>query len=71
LAFLIDRENDGVVGRIDVEADDLFELGRELRIIRQLEPADQMRPQAMSSLNRLSPTATVRKSTFGERRLCF
>ena len=44
LAFLIDRENDGVVGRIDVEADDLFELGRELRIIRQLEPADQMRP---------------------------
>jgi hypothetical protein len=29
-------ENDGVVGRIDVEADDLFELGRELRIIRQL-----------------------------------
>src|SRR6201998_886521 len=49
LAFLIDRENDGVVGRIDVEADDLFELGRELRIIRQLEPADQMRPQAMST----------------------
>src|SRR5215472_14419298 len=49
LAFLIDRENDGVVGRIDVEADDLFELGRELGIIRQLEPADQMRPQAVST----------------------
>ena len=44
LAFLINRENDGAVGRIDVEADDLFELGRELRIVRQLEPADQMRP---------------------------
>src|SRR5262245_60815653 len=43
------RENDGVVGRIDVEADDLFELGRELGIIRQLEPADQMRPQAVST----------------------
>src|ERR1700741_2450346 len=49
LAFLIDRENDGVVGRIDVEADDLFELSRKLRIVGQLEPADQMRPQAMST----------------------
>ena len=29
LAFLINRENDGVVRRIDVEADELFELGRE------------------------------------------
>ena len=56
LAFLIDRENDGVVGRIDVEADDLFELGRELRIIRQLEPADQMRPQAMSTPDPLHRT---------------
>jgi hypothetical protein len=49
LAFLIDRKHDGVVRRIDVKADDLFELGRELRIIRRLEPADQMRPQAMST----------------------
>src|SRR6516225_3592572 len=49
LAFLINRENDGAVRRIDVEADDLLELGRELRIIGQLEPADQMRPQAMST----------------------
>ena len=49
LAFLIDRENDGVVGRVDVEADDLFELGRKLGIVGQLEPADQMRPQAMST----------------------
>ena len=43
------RRGDLQVGRIDVEADDLFELGRELQIIRQLEPADQMRPQAMST----------------------
>src|SRR5215831_2768019 len=56
LAFLIDRENDGVVGRIDVEADDLFELGRELGIIRQLEPADQMRPQAVSTPDPLHRT---------------
>src|ERR1700741_2842796 len=56
LAFLIDRENDGVVGRIDVEADDLFELSRKLRIIRQLEPADQMWPQAMSTPDPLHRT---------------
>jgi hypothetical protein len=38
-----------VIGRIDVEPDNLFELGRGLRIVGQLEPADQMRPQAMSA----------------------
>src|ERR1700726_208074 len=56
LAFLIDRENDGVVGRVDVEADDLFELGRKLGIVGQLEPADQMRPQAMSTPDPLHRT---------------
>jgi hypothetical protein len=49
LAFLIDREHDGVVGCVDVEPDDLFELGRELRFVGQLEPANQMRPQAVSA----------------------
>jgi hypothetical protein len=56
LAFLIDRENDGVIGRVDVEADDLFELGHELGIVGQLEPADQMRPQAMSTPDPLHRT---------------
>src|SRR6201997_4174330 len=56
LAFLINRENDGAVGWIDVEADYLFELGRELRIVRQLEPADQMGPQAMSTPDPLHRT---------------
>ena len=49
LAFLIDREHDGVVGRIDVQANDLLELGRELRIVGQLKAAYQMRSQAMSA----------------------
>jgi hypothetical protein len=38
-AFLIDREHDGVGGRIDVQADDVLELGGKLRIVRQLEAA--------------------------------
>src|SRR5437773_2387802 len=37
LALLVDRENDGVGGRIDVEADDVPELRGELRVVRQLE----------------------------------
>src|SRR6516164_7364331 len=49
LAFLIDREHDGVVGWIDVQANDLLELDRELRIVGQLKAAYQMRSQAMSA----------------------
>ena len=40
LALLIDREDDRMGGRIDVEADDVFEFLGELRIVRQLERAD-------------------------------
>ena len=43
LALLVDREDDGVGGRIDVEADDVLELLGELRVVRQLERADAMR----------------------------
>jgi hypothetical protein len=39
---LVDRENDRMGGRIDVEADYILELLRELRIGRQLEHADTM-----------------------------
>ena len=38
-SVLIDRENDGVVGRIDVQPDDLPKLGRELRIARSVAPS--------------------------------
>ncbi len=37
LALLIDRQDNGVVGRIDVEADDLVQFGGKLRIVGQLE----------------------------------
>src|SRR6266571_6127972 len=40
LALLVDREDDGVGGRVDVEADDVPELRGELRVVRQLERPD-------------------------------
>ena len=42
-SLLVDRENNRMGGRIDVEADDVFELLGELRVRRQLERADAMR----------------------------
>src|SRR6516162_7545213 len=43
LALFVDRENNRMGGRIDVEADDICELLGELRVRRQLERADAMR----------------------------
>src|SRR6476646_4192316 len=37
LALLIDRQNDRMGGRIDVETNNVLELRRELRVGRQLE----------------------------------
>jgi hypothetical protein len=48
LALLVDREDDRMGGRIDVEADDVFELLGELRVRRQLERADAMRRELVS-----------------------
>src|ERR1700682_2533686 len=42
-SLLVDREDDRMGGRIDVEADDVFEFLGELRVVRQLERADAMR----------------------------
>jgi hypothetical protein len=47
LAGLVDREDDRMGGRIDVEVDDVFELLGELRVCRQLERADAMRRERM------------------------
>src|SRR6516162_3948179 len=43
LALLVDREDDGVGGRVDIETDHIPELVGELRIVRQLECPDTMR----------------------------
>ena len=37
LALLVDREDNGMGGRIDVEANDVLELLGKLRVVRQLE----------------------------------
>jgi hypothetical protein len=49
LALLIDRQDNGVVGRIDVEADDLVQFGDKLRIVGQLELTHPVRLEAMST----------------------
>ncbi len=47
LAFLVDRDDHGVLGRVHVEADDVLDLGREIGIVGALEGADAMRLQPM------------------------
>jgi len=49
LALLIDRQDNGMVGRIDVEADDLVQFSGKLRIVGQLELAYPVRLEAMST----------------------
>ena len=49
LALLIDRQDHGMVGWIDVEADDLVQFGGKLRIVGQLELAHPVRLEAMST----------------------
>jgi hypothetical protein len=43
LAFLVEREHDGVGRRIDIEADDVDELGGKAGIARVLEATQPMR----------------------------
>jgi hypothetical protein len=42
LALLVDRQNDGVGGRVDIESDDILELVDEQRVIGELELAPTM-----------------------------
>jgi dihydroxyacetone kinase len=37
LRLLVDRQNQGVLRRIDIKADDIVQLGGKLRIVRQFE----------------------------------
>src|SRR5437867_523430 len=47
LALLVNRQNDGVGGRIDIEADDVLELVDELRIVGELELPPSVRLKAV------------------------
>ena len=45
--LLVDREHDRMLGRVDVQADDVLELGGEVGIVRALEGADAVRLQVV------------------------
>jgi len=47
LALLVDRDDHRVLGRVHIEADDVFDFGREIGIVGALEGADAMRLQPM------------------------
>ena len=49
LAFLVHRQHDGMLRRVDVEAHDVAYFGCELRIVGQLELPYLMRTQAMAT----------------------
>ena len=63
LAFLVDRDDDGVRGRVHVEADDVLDLLGEIGIVGALEGAEAMRlqpmrlPQALDGAQAMMPTA--------------
>src|SRR5438105_9637917 len=56
LALFVDRENNRMGGRIDVEADDIRELLGELRVRRQLERAYAMRRELVGFQDTLHRT---------------
>src|SRR5437588_7647202 len=47
LALLVDREHQGLVRRIEIETNDVFDLLDETFVIGQLEGLDQMRLEAV------------------------
>jgi hypothetical protein len=47
LAFLVDRDDHGMDRRVHVEADDVLDLGGEVRVVGPLEGADAVRLQAV------------------------
>lgn len=49
LRFLIHTQDDGMLGRADVEADHITHVGHEIRVGRELERLHPMRLQAEGS----------------------
>jgi hypothetical protein len=69
LAFLVHRQHDGMLRRIDVEADDVANLGGELRIVGQLELPYLMRSQPMAAPDAMhrADADRARRSNGGRR----
>jgi hypothetical protein len=51
LALFVDRQDHGVLGRIDVKPDDIDDLFSEAGILRQLEQARLVRLQAVRAIS--------------------
>jgi hypothetical protein len=56
LAFLIDREDHGMGGRIDIETDDVAQLAHKLRVGRELEVFHPVRLKAVRTPDALDGT---------------
>ena len=56
LALFVDRQDDGVCGRIDIEPDDVAQFVDEARIVGQLELAHPVRLQTMGAPDALDRT---------------
>lgn len=54
LAFLVDREHDGMLGRIDVKPHHVMQLLNEVGVVRELELPDTVRLQAVRSPDTLN-----------------
>ena len=63
LAFLVDGQDDGVGGRIDVKPDDIAQFADEIGVVRELELPIAVRLQAMGT-----PDAPDRAFTDADRR---
>jgi hypothetical protein len=66
LRFLVDRQHQGVLRGIDIKADDILHLRRELRIVRQLEGPHPVRFEAMRCPDALH-TAVAHPDRLGHR----
>ena len=58
LRLLIDREHDGMGGRIDIEPDNIAQLVDELRVVGELELLDPVRLETMRAPDALDRTCT-------------
>ena len=60
LALFVNREDDRMSGRVDVEADNVLEFLCELRIVRQLERPDAIGGELMGPQGCAAPSASSR-----------
>ena len=56
MRFFVDRENDGMGGRIDIKPDIIAQLVDELRVVGKLELVDPVRLETMRAPDALDGT---------------